>query len=437
MADGYDSWEGDNTQVPGPRPLFEPRPRALNFPLPNPAAQPADPPPQPVVTPAPPGAPPDAIGDVTFPRDTPYPLEQLPGPATPEPPIHSDYEVGPNWYEIRARMEAIRYQIEGYDREEFGWDYDLHPSDVDDLWPIRPAPPRPNMPPIWVPQQVGTPPQGMLEFVPRPQPQRRNDIPMPTRYPNEWTWPIPRRAPRRRAPSLGWPPRFEPRIPEPLPSERNPNPPPAPPRRFETPAPPLEVPELYPMPQPSIPVPQPTQPRTPAPSETQPPSPVYSPQPLPPRVPAPRTAPPRPARWPQIAQPVATAAAILRRYITRRDEPQSIPRLDFRDFVTQPVGDLPTMPQPVMPQPVAPPQVAPPVVLPDLGLTPLEGAALPFASAQPQTRRREDECRCEDETEEEAEERRESTASNVFAEVRTFRRRMSQNSLDNLKGKFR
>ncbi len=242
---------------------------------------------------------------------------------------------------------------------------------------------------------------------PFPLPRPRRALPVPRRLPRELDWPS--------------------RPPAPLPGERNPNrvlPPGIETSPTAPPTAPLEVPS------PQLPAPRsPEGPQLPPPRSPEAPQ-LPQPQPIPGRLPAPpRPRLPRVARWPGIAGAAATAGSILRRYIVRRARPELVPRFDFRDAIPPTVG----LPE-ALPQTLAPPQVAPPTVapsLPDLlpDLTPFSAAALPFS--QPATRRRQEECRCE-ESEEEAEERRELNASNVVAQVKPFTRRMSQNSLDNL-----
>lgn len=197
-------------------------------------------------------------------------------------------------------------------------------------------------------------------------------------------------------------------------------------RVIERPAPidPIPLPELEPQrttPRPGTPVrtiPDPVFPEYPAPSvEPAPvkePPPVYLPPPAPPTTRPPtrqpqRTTAPAPGRvtipgplrtvnWPGII-----AIPVQRRQRQRDTSP--IPRVAPP---AQPIGD----------------------VNPIEDLTPLGQGALPFAqplASRVRTRDKEEECKCD---EEEPKERR---PSRVVAAVRAFRRRMSQNSLDNLR----
>jgi len=95
------------------------------------------------------------------------------------------------------------------------------------------------------------------------------------------------------------------------------------------------------------------------------------------------------------------------------------------DPVLQPVGS--PVAQPAQPSPVA--QPAQPIASP---LTPANALALSLNPQATGTRRRnrQKDCECE-ETEEEKKAR--ARPSSKIATVKTFRRRMSQNSLDNLR----
>jgi len=403
---------------PGITPYTPPAPEFFgDEALPPPPPEPLPPQPaEPIVHPPGPTAPPEQIGGVDFgagpfPDATGWPLERLPSPFPRWPrggPIR--YETGPDWEEIYNRMEAERYKREGYDFWEFAEDKRLDPDEAEFYWP-----------------------RGPMGFVARPR-RAPNPLEVPGRMPPVYEpgFPFPRRIERRaRPPQPSRLPEifrrnFPAPIPEPLPSERNPNRVLPPGIEIERAAPPeVPAPELPRMPQPRIPAPSsPPAPQFPAPSS--PPAPRLPTPRAPRRVATPkrRTAAPR---WPRVAGPAASAASILRRYIVRQPEPEQ-PRFLLRDFLPE------VAPQPVAPPPT--PQIAPPAQLPEVpdlfaDLTPLTSPALPFA--QPATRRRQDEPECrEDETEEEAEERREANASNVIADVKSYRRRMSQNSLDNL-----
>lgn len=172
----------------------QPAPPVAAQPAP-PTAPPSTPPsPAPVVTPPAPGSPPEEIGDVDFgyTPDVPYPLERLPGPALPAGGLDNidftgpvwrrvadRYEYPPDGWELYRRLEAIRYGQEGYDREEFGADYRLDKRQLDELWPLRERRTPGDIPPVWVPQQVGTPPQGILQAQPTEPTRPRVEIPLP------------------------------------------------------------------------------------------------------------------------------------------------------------------------------------------------------------------------------------------------------------------
>ena len=89
------------------------------------------------------------------------------------------------------------------------------------------------------------------------------------------------------------------------------------------------------------------------------------------------------------------------------------------------IGDQ--FPPPAIVSPPIGVQPIPTLPLPDLIPDLTRSNALPLSSAQPQSRT--EECKCEDEEEEGKEPR----PSNVVATVRGFRRRMSLNSLENLR----
>lgn len=407
-----------------------------------------------IYLPAPPPPPPPVVAQPPPVVAQPPTLEQLPPPVVevppsfPLPPLEGPGELTPEGEappDIVGLEDLI--QLEPYNRERHGpalppgglWSrtYEDGSSEIGRRpirWPDeRPPPPWPINRGEW----GWDPGRGFHEnFVARaPRPRPIEQPPFPS-FPSPWPWPFPRRAAprprepvrsRRRLDEL-----FPNRIPEPLPSERAPYPVLPPRVPVETPTLPDEIP--LPVPQPRIPVPEPEIRTSPLPPQPAPPLPrVPSPQPLPQPLPQRRTRVPRFARWPRVAGPLAATVPILRRYLARRDEPEPAPRFDFRDLVPEPAG-LPLQPQP---QPIAPQPIAPASVLPELpplpDLTPINAPALPFAQPFTEPSRRTKECRCEDETEEEAEERRERNASSVVAEVKTYRRRMSQNSLDNLR----
>lgn len=402
-GEGYDNWEGDNTQLPIPQPR-----RDLWFPLPSPPSSPP-PPPEPA-TPAPPSdsSPPPVAPPSFEPDQPPY------DPSSEPPPEGARYDI-PRPGEFPEGLWTIWHEGEPWieDRPD-GFSEPLEQYRIED----------------WQQLQSG--------FVARGRPRRSIEEEQ-LRMPRVGDpWPRVPTIPRRREPvrSRRFPDRmFGPEIPEPLPSERAPYPvmpPPRPP--LEVPAPP-SAPDLEQLPRVEIPPPVPTERPPTMPQETRSPAPPgvgIPPQPLPQPLPRPRAPRPQTARWPRIASPAVAAASILRRYITRRDEAEAQPRFNFRDSIPETAG-LPVQPLPETarpPQPQLPNTVGELPAMPDL--TPLNEPALPFAQPFAQPNRRTDECRCEDETEEEAEERRERNASNVVAEVKSYRRRMSQNSLDNL-----
>lgn len=193
-----------------------------------------------------------------------------------------------------------------------------------------------------------------------------------------------------------------------------------------------------PSPSPSLPLPSPSPvPSVPAPSIPQP-GPVTLPNPLPlpappiPKIPHPRVpAPPRKTAPRRFKPAVRTAqglgaASILRSILRRKTgESTTISSLLQRftapfDPVLQPIGEI---------APVAEPARPPPVPRP---LTPDNALALSLNPQATGTRRRnrQKDCECE-ETEEEKKAR--SRPSSKIASVKPFKRRMSQNSLDNLR----
>jgi hypothetical protein len=458
-AGGYDSWSPPGPGYPGGLWIVIDPPPGFQFPTSPPVAQPAPPPPAPST-----GAP-DEIPPITFPLpsgpapSTPeYPREQLPSPEHhQQAPDGGGYPGGPPRYEWPDEpdqlaeefliWEAMRYEREGFDPEEFVWDWIGHnaPRELEDyMWEEIVMGPRTrqerarrsaeewgrefSVPPIWAPSQVGTPPPELLQFVPRPvRPPPRTD--QPFEWPNLPRWPFPRRERRvgpRRYPEIGppgTPPLPDPNmIPLPLPEEMNPNPPPLPPRVIEFPeAPPLEA-----IPQPQIPAPQ---------IEPWPVSPGAEPDtpPIPRAPPAPSPAPPSTAPAPQPGQIQVPQMTPWEQFIAlpffrrQRSDPRPSPLQEWiraRDVPPPAIGEQLPVAQPAIAQPIVPsvPQPTLPDLLPDL--TPIN--ATPLSFAQPGTRT--DECRCEDEEKEE----RELRPSNVIAEVRSFRRRMSLNSLENL-----
>lgn len=208
----------------------------------------------------------------------------------------------------------------------------------------------------------------------------------------------------------------------------NPNVPPyRPPRTL----PPATTPQEVPLPSPELsPLPSTT---IPAPGPVRQPAPLPLPSPQAPRIPRPRApTPPVPRASPRRFKPIRVAqglgAASILRPILRRKTGESttlqqlLPRIARPDVPPpvdrfgDPIAEVGTALQP--------------------GLTPINAPALGFLSqTAPRARRRDDECKCE-ETEEEKEDERVRSRSNVVAQVKTFRRRMSQNSLDNLRKGF-
>ena len=174
------------------------------------------------------------------------------------------------------------------------------------------------------------------------------------------------------------------------------------------PMPPIPLPRVpTPLPAPDVQVPRIPMPQ-PAPAPTR----RNFPQPSPGRAPIPRSIP----RWPGLAIPAILLSRVLRPSSAwepfRWASPQAQP-----------------LPQP-QPQPLPFPEPSPlPFPSPNPstpGLTPLAATQLGFAQFDRQ-RTRDDECECEDP------EKREPNPSSVVARVKNFARRMSQNSLDNLR----
>jgi hypothetical protein len=208
----------------------------------------------------------------------------------------------------------------------------------------------------------------------------------------------------------------------------NPNVPPPRPRPPIRTAPP---PEMLPIPSPQIPAPGPV--RQPAPAPIPSPRAPSIPLPQPGRVP-PRPGPNRPTRVPRMPRRVTNwpvrvaqslgAASILRPILRREKQSTSLLSRFTAPFdpVLNPIGETIAPP----PATAAPPQVAEPITTP---LTPANAIALSLNPQATGTRRKtkEDECNCE----EEKEARR--RPSSKVATVKTYRRRMSQNSLDNLR----
>lgn len=397
-AGGYDSWGPPGPGYPGGLWIPIPPPPGFVFPTPPVDAQPP---------PSPPPNPQVGVDELPPPNTSdPAPLPNPGGEYAPPGgvvsglPPEADYSMGPAVPAGPWTLEDIERAIDsdGLDGGP-GFDEIFHP------WPDV----------EWLPQ-----------FVPRPaRPPPRRDLPAP--WPDLPTFPFPRRARPsgpRRYPEIGppgTPPLPDPNmIPLPLPDEMNPNPPPPWPRVIEFPeAPPLEA-----IPQPSIPAPQ-IEPLPPLPGTSPDVSPIYRPPP------APAPAPPQTAPAPQPGQVQIPNMAPWERWfvlpLTRRrsSTPRPSPLQEWiraRDVPPPAIGEqLPVAPPPTI-QPVNPtlPQ------LPDLDpLTPLNTQPLSLAA---QTGTREDECKCEDE-----DEAREYRPSNVVAEVKPFRRRMSLNSLENLR----
>lgn len=205
-------------------------------------------------------------------------------------------------------------------------------------------------------------------------------------------------------------------------------PPYRPPRRTASPAPapvelPIPSPEMRPVPSPTFPTPGPV---------TQP-SPLPLPSPPVPRIPTPRP----PSRVPKAAPArrkpaLRTAqglgvASILRPILRRRDQGYTSLLSRFT-APFDPVNPLNRLGDPIAPPPATsvPPRIAEPDLQP---LTPDNALRLSLNPQATGTRRKqkEDECNCE----EQKEARR--RPSSKIAAVKAYRRRMSQNSLDNLR----
>lgn len=124
---------------------------SLSTPPPTPGPQSSPPsavggsPPTSGSPPTPPPAPPPGEGPPAA-----YPQDRLPTPehwgAPPQRVFRrwGKYQIGEPWGEIFERLEAERYKREGYDRYEFGEDFELPPGAVDEVWggmgqPTRPA----------------------------------------------------------------------------------------------------------------------------------------------------------------------------------------------------------------------------------------------------------------------------------------------------------
>lgn len=185
-------------------------------------------------------------------------------------------------------------------------------------------------------------------------------------------------------------------------------------RTFPSPPRPLEVPPV------AIPAPRaPSAPTIPQQSPMPPALPLPQPSPRAPRAPRPRAPRARTARVPVLTRVAQLAGLSILRPILRRSRvarPELLRERTAR--IENPIEE----------------RLQPDTALP--GLTPIQGTALGFAaqpSTVPQSRRsRQRDCECE-ETEEEKEEERERSRSNVVAKVKPYNRRMSQNSLDNLR----
>lgn len=191
----------------------------------------------------------------------------------------------------------------------------------------------------------------------------------------------------------------------------------------------------FPIPEPIREVPQPS---IPAPGPVRQPPPLPLPQPRAPSIPTPAPQPPRRAsplpRQRVIRAPGVTigtaAASILRPILRRRPASQPTVLSEFlRGRAFDPVLNRPGEAFDPLPATQPSPQPVRPITGP---LTPDNALALtlqPQATGQ-RRGRREKECECE-ETEEEKELNR--RPSSVLAKVKAFTRRMSQNSLDNLR----
>lgn len=198
-------------------------------------------------------------------------------------------------------------------------------------------------------------------------------------------------------------------------------------------APPREYPEhRYDEPpevpiQPYFPVPNPEDPvKVPRPDPINVPRP-QEPAPRPQRIPAPRAPQPSPSPIPRVARVlVPVLEQVLERLLTPRVQRGRAfdPSLfRFADPVPQPVGDpLPS------PQPIPPPELTPPI--PGLSEPDLhDGSAPAFAEPATLTPRRtsERDCRCPKPR------KKRANPSRTVAQVKPFSRRMSRNSLDNLR----
>lgn len=399
-AGGYDSWGPPGPGYPGGLWIVIDPPPGFQFPTP-PVEQPPPPNPQVGVEELPPT-------NTSDPAPLPNPGGEYSGapplPSEPPPALQREMERAPDQLEWEVESDGT-VLVGPEDEGEFVWG--------------------------WFPDtrewELLDPGEWPMQFVPRPPPPRPARRDAPFEFPTLPRWPFPRRTRPtgpRRYPEIGppgTPPLPDPNmIPLPLPDEMNPNPPPPWPRVIEFP----DVPEIEAIPQPSIPAPQiepwPAQPG--AVPDTPP-----IPRPPPPARPAP--APPQTAPQPSPVQ-IPSMTPWERWFVlplTRRrsSTPRPSPLQEWiraRDTPPSPVGDPvhPTTPpvvaQPVLPQPALP--------LPDLDLTPLNAMPLQFA----QTGTRQDECKCDED-----DERPEPRPSNVVAQVKGYRRRMSLNSLENLR----
>ena len=220
-------------------------------------------------------------------------------------------------------------------------------------------------------------------------------IPLPDIWPDppDWSLPWPKRLPPTKRPPVIAPERRTPETPEVgIPPQRV-----AVPRPVEIPAPPVALP--------GDPLPQ-----------NVPPAPVLTPPRPAPTVPAPQRS---TVRTTSPLEIFPGLSPILRRK-NRVSSPFSRlarPELLRRETAVDRFGD-----------PVGVDRFGDPILDP-LGLTTPNTLAL--ASAQPTRQQREECCKCEDEDEEK--EKKTPRPSSVVASVKAFARRMSQNSLDNLR----
>jgi hypothetical protein len=259
---------------------------------------------------------------------------------------------------------------------------------------------------------------------PRPAPTRppaRTDQPapfpdiVPGRLPGDRSV----RDPRITLPRLPMPRELEEAFPFPWPELPPPTKKPPPviapaPRTPTTPGPSIPPIRIAPPPAPQLPPPLPQ--RTPPAPTIPPPAPQRT------APPPSRTAPPAPTRAPQTLGAASILGPILRR---RRQSSTSL----LRQF-TAPFDPVQTPPGDLIRQ-ETPPAIARVETIADaLPSDPLTRLMDPALGLQQQARTREEECKCE-ETEEEKEQNR--RPSNVLAKVKSFTRRMSQNSLDNLR----